>query len=207
MNKNFKIQMMSIDQFDNIKNDSNWEKNEQNELQNKSTKSNDLCYCGSGEIYKNCCQKRTPIEHLEYRGHKVLKDQNGHIIVGIDISNNILEGIFKTKREEPLSFYQSFPIKSIFDYNSMWELTKTGWDSEGEFKFPYINVDGEWYRWDESYFIRPNCNTHQWDEKNHQKYFSYLMKNQIIHPPQKTQNRNEKCNCGSGKKFKKCCGK
>ena len=207
MNTNFKIQTMSIEQLRNIKSDENWESREQSELQNKSTHPNDLCYCGSGESYKNCCQKRTPIEHLEYKGHKVLKDELGNVIVGIDRSYNIFEGTLKTRREEPLSNLQSIPMKLIKDYNSLWELTKTGWDSNGEEVYPYINVDGEWFRWDESYFIRPNCKTHQWDETNQQKYFSYLMKHQIIHLPKKSQNRNEKCNCGSGVKFKKCCGK
>jgi SWIM/SEC-C metal-binding protein len=49
-------------------------------------------------------------------------------------------------------------------------------------------------------------------EKNANKQENIIMLDTILNKPAtqiipQTQNRNDPCNCGSGKKFKKCCGK
>lgn len=208
MKSNYVTQKMSIEEINKIKLDPTWEKNKEIELKNKSLKPDELCFCGSGKKYQNCCHGKSPIEILENRGFKVKKDELNRVIVGVGESYNIFEGCLKTPRVHPLNVFHYIPINDITDYNSIWEITQTGWDSIGpKILYPYINVDEKWYRWDESYFIRPNCNTHQWDEKNYKKFYPTLTNESLEFRIVSKQNRNEKCNCGSGNKFKNCCGK
>ena len=121
--------------------------------------------------------------------------------------------------DENISYLTSIPIKDITDYNSIWEITKTGWDTPKEIQdkdvyfYPYINIDGEWWRWD-SIQVREWTGLLKWTDENYQKFYKskeFLKmtkvkgesKNPIVKPPK--IGRNELCHCGSGIKFKKCC--
>jgi hypothetical protein len=122
---------------------------------------------------------KSPIECLEINGYEVLKDLDGNVIVGVDESSNLFEGINQQRDEMeifPLEQLHSIPMENITDYNSLWEITKSGWDSIGELVFPYIFIinhktkKNEIWRWDNSHFLRVNCLTHNWDDKNLEKF-------------------------------------
>lgn len=201
-----------------------WKRNEQKEEMKNSLSKIDECFCGSGKNHGDCCHGKTPLEILENHGYKVLRDIDGNVIVGLDKSYDFFEGINK-KRSEPFESNQLYkiPMEKIKDYNSLWELTKSGWDSVGERVYPYIFLENgtelDAYRWDNSRFLRPKCLTHTWNEFNFQKFyksdeFKWMLENQpkttsVFHVPTtvvKKIGRNKKCICGSGLKFKKCCG-
>ena len=165
----------------------------------------------------NKFSKKNPIECLEINNLEILY-LDGGIVVGVDKSYDFSEGIESPRLVEiPDDNFYVIPKELIIDYNSLWELTQTGWDSGNPRLYPYIFVKdknqdkfGIW-RWD-NYFIRVNCLTHNWDESNFQKFYKTeeykkMIKNQppTINKGFTELGRNEKCWCGSGKKYKNCC--
>lgn len=118
-----------------------------------------------------------PISRLERKGFDILTDSDGKIKVGVDFSFNVLEGSFVWGRTEIIPDEQIHLIdkENINNYNSLWESTKSGWDSEDKLVFPYINVNGEWVRWD-NHTLRKLGGFYSWDEQNHQKFISKLLK-------------------------------
>jgi hypothetical protein len=168
--------------------------------------------------YKN----KKPIECLEINGYDILCDEtNEKIVVCIDRSYDLYEGVYRPRLENiPDDNFYYIPKKSIKDYNSLWELTNTGWDSGKPKLYPYIFIKEKsetkfsMWRWDNSNFVRVNCLTHNWDKKNYDKFYrseeykelssnnpkSLIKKNQFTE-----LGRNEKCWCGSDEKYKRCC--
>lgn len=213
MNKWYKPKMKSVDELAKTTKPSPiWVLNHNESKRRNSLSYDDKCFCGSGKNYGNCCMGLNPIQILQNSGHKILKDELGRIIVGVDKSFNVFEGMGGNYRKEPITNFQFVPISEITDYNSLWKITESGWDSKSdETLYPYICVDVNWYRWDESQFIRPLCNTFSWSELNYQKLNFYLINDKSKIPPllilENKIGRNDKCKCGSGLKYKKCCGK
>jgi hypothetical protein len=167
-------------------------------------------------------KNKTPIDCLKINGYDVLCDErNGNVIVCIDISTNIFEGVDTPRLENlPDSNYFSIPKEHIVDYNSLWEITKTGWDSGTPRLYPYIFIKHnsekkyKMWRWDNSNFLRVLCLTHNWSKNNYEKFynsneFKKLFNNQPESFNKKNKfielGRNQKCWCGSGKKYKICC--
>ena len=156
--KSFKTRTMKVSDFKNIKN--------------------------PYEHFTNSTDDYLPLERLERDGKTILKDNNGDIIVKVGVSDNMLEvkGVFKRYDLDDLN-EMSVPLKDIVDYNSLWEITKSGWDTEnyGTFgyhweqnQYPYINVDGEWFRWDNVH-LRNDMGIYKWTEENTQKYINTLL--------------------------------
>lgn len=155
---------------------------------------NEKCNCGSGKKFKNCCLNETKnsdfqkdnyheskmndnlIKNLESFGYEVLKNPEGKIKVGVDMSFNCLEGSWiGWTREEPISEdkIQLVNEDDIKDYNSLWEITKSGWDSVDQLVYPYLNINGEWVRWDNIH-LRENGGFGTWTKENSQKYLKHL---------------------------------
>ena len=155
-----------------------------------------------------------PIERLEELGKKVLRKggkDNDEIVVMVGLpSNDPLEGtMFGSPREDVIGLEKQYiNINDITDYNSLWELTDSGWDSEDEVVYPYIIVDGYGVRWDDQK-LRKEMNIYTWTKENSQKYIGSMFKGGTDKPFVKYNKpnvgRNQPCLCGSGKKFKKCC--
>ena len=123
-----------------------------------------------------------PIQGLEKYGYKILTDSNGKIKVGVDKSYNLFEGSLCWKRDETFdeSKIQLIDKNDIKNYNSLWELTKSGWDSVGdEMVNPYINLNGDWIRWDNQ-TMRREGGFYEWDNHNQSKYMNYLLTNNIM---------------------------
>ena len=159
-----------------------WEDNKKLVTERNKTGRNEKCYCGSGKKYKKCCLNTNPIQHLI---NMIGEDRVGitkerKVIVGVDTNDSFmsLENTFSPRvKSTPIEDIRFIDINDIKDYNSLWELTQTGWDSEDGKKYPYIMIDNEWWNWDNSDFVRVNCNTFIWSESNHEKYYQFIMKN------------------------------
>jgi len=145
---------------------------------------NEPCICGSGVKYKKCCMNKIEnsqesenlIEKLISMGMKVNMNNNDCIEVGITTQTHPLEGVFINPKTPTFERVEYISISSVVDYNSIWEITRTGWDSEDEIEYPYINVDDSWVRWDNQ-TLRRICGIYEWDDKNQTKYIQFLFKN------------------------------
>lgn len=159
-----------------------WDNNKKLVTERNKTGRNEKCYCGSGKKYKKCCLNTNPIQHLI---NMIGEDRVGitkerKVIVGVDTNDSFmsLENTFSPRvKSTPIEDIRFIDINDIKDYNSLWELTETGWDSKDGKKYPYIMIDNEWWNWDNSDFVRVNCNTFLWSKDNHEKYYSFIMKN------------------------------
>ena len=143
---------------------------------------NEKCFCGSEKKYKKCCLNSRPLQIIENFGFEVLKDEDGKIIVGVGESSNWMEGVSETHNpnEEPFDTTHHIDESEIKDYNSLWEITQSGWDTpKGDSSlYPFVNVNGEWWRWDNSLYLRPHCMTFKWTKENSQKYIGHIFTSQ-----------------------------
>ena len=168
------------------------------------------------EGFKETNTKLLPIEELEKGGNTVLKNIDSiKVEVRVGTPIDIWEGV-GSSREQNIDKLEVYYVdeKEITDYNSLWEITKSGWDSESEFVYPYIQVNGEWLRWDNQ-SLRMDMGIYVWTKENRQKYFGVMLTGgfddeRIVMKNPMTSNgikigRNQPCHCGSGIKFKKCC--
>ena len=147
---------------------------------------NEDCWCGSEKKYKKCCMNKRPIEQLEHLGHKVLKDDDGKVIVLVGKSEYIGEGF-----NSPMEITQDNIIgrceideEQIKDYNSLWYMTYSGWWNINPNHpypiYPMINVDGKWWRWDNSLYLRPKCMTFKWSKKNMDLFLQIGIQNHLV---------------------------
>jgi len=168
------------------------------------------------EGFKETNTKLLPIEELEKGGNTVLKNiDSNKVEVRVGTPIDIWEGV-GSSREQNIDKLEVYYVdeKEITDYNSLWEITKSGWDSESEFVYPYIQVNGEWLRWDNQ-SLRMDMGIYVWTKENQQKYIGVMLTGgfddeRIVMKNPMTSNgikigRNQPCHCGSGIKFKKCC--
>jgi len=161
--------------------------------------------------YSNLNDGVLPIQRLINNGFDVLLNEEDKVVVLVGESENLFEGM-GSHRDEDLDELKTHyvDIEDITDYNSLWEMLKCGWDTPSDkrdVQYPYICVDGKWLRWDNQ-VLRMDMGIYHWDENNSKKFIGSIIKNQPQTSMMRTEvkiGRNEKCSCGSGKKFKKCC--
>ncbi len=164
--------------------------------------------------YSNLTDGVLPIQRLINNGFDVLLNDEGKVVVKVGSSENLFEGM-GSHRDEDLDELKTHyvDIKGITDYNSLWEMLECGWDTPSDkrdVQYPYVSVNGKWLRWDNQ-ILRMDMRIYEWNTENQQKYLVSIFKNQQQTPmslpmmrTEKKVGRNEKCSCGSGKKFKKC---
>jgi len=128
--------------------------------------------------YVNSTDNYLPLERIERKGRTIKKDNNGDVIVMVGTSNDVSENFSSRGRTKNLDGLTEMkvPMKDIVDYNSLWKITKSGWNSEGnEPLYPYINVDGKLLRWDNQGF-RKDMGIYDWTTENQQKYMGVMFK-------------------------------
>ena len=122
----------------------------------------------------------TPLQYLEEKGYEY-KTIDNELVVMIskvnpsDVYTNMMEGVYTPKVDDKdWDSYKTIPIEKVVDYNSVWELTQSGWYS-GMKTNPFIGIrvkgstdDWSYYRWDNSNVLRPICGTMNWDKKNYE---------------------------------------
>jgi len=151
-------------------------------LSNQKTNQNEPCICGSGVKFSQCCMNKTekttasenPIEKLISMGKDVKMNEDCCVEVRVTKPSNAFLGIFVNPDAPVFEKSVFIPISCVVDYNSIWEITRTGWDSDDRPVFPYICVDHRWIRWDDK-TLRGWCGLLEWDEKNRAKFLDVLI--------------------------------
>ncbi len=159
-----------------------------------------LCACGSGQTYANCCEPYIMEKKQTETTEKLLRSRyTAHVLKNVNY-------ILKTVHLEKVADHDANTIKEWCEQTKWQKLEILNQefgqieDDIGyiEFKAYYINLDGK-------------------SEQHHEKS-EFRKKNGIwyfytgSYPKKPNQNtgpkigRNEPCTCGSGKKYKKCCG-
>ncbi|MFA5040077.1 MAG: YchJ family metal-binding protein [Bdellovibrionales bacterium] len=157
-----------------------------------------LCPCGSNKDFASCCEPYLKGQPVPTAESLMRSRYSAHVMGNIDH----LERTY-TIKERGKSYREN--IKRTIDETKWLGLeilsTKDGGkdDQTGQVEYAYRYVrDGQAYLQQElGNFLRENG--------------SWLFKDSVVNPksgPLETPKtgRNEACPCGSGKKFKKCCG-
>ncbi|MFC1750029.1 YchJ family protein [Pseudomonadota bacterium] len=149
---------------------------------------NDLCPCGSGESYAQCCQPYHQHEQIAQTPEQLMRSRYSAYV------KRETDYILETWHED------TRPKTMELEADVQWLGVKVGDASEdGDEGFvEYIarfKHGGKGQRLHErSRFVRE---TGQWLYVDGQYYDV---------PSEKKVGRNETCPCGSGKKYKRCCG-
>jgi hypothetical protein len=116
---------------------------------------------------------------------KLKMNKDNQVEVKVSVSRNVFEGIgnceIKHFKNRP-HLTQHIDLDKITDYNSLWELTLCGWNCETnpihlqtkQPIYPFINIDGNWRRWDEQ-SLRHDLGIYDWTEENKQKYIQHQL--------------------------------
>jgi SEC-C motif-containing protein len=156
------------------------------------------CFCGSNNSFSDCCEPIIKRENSAITAEQLMRSRYSAYVV-IE-TKYLLESTYPSQQKN----FDEADIKAWAIANKWQKLeiisTKKGQINdevgEVEFKAFYIDSDGTpQMHHENSTFV-----------KEAGKWF-YL--SGIFNPKNtaQTQNRNDFCACGSGKKYKKCCGK
>lgn len=159
------------------------------------------CKCCSGKAYKECCEPLIRGERKAETAEELLRSR--YCAYAISEIDYIYETIHPDRREE-------FDRQSISDWSqkSEWhELeivdSENGGkeDEQGTIEFvAHYSENGE---------KRRHHELATFEKQDGQWFFvdgQGVKPKQFVRPEPKV-GRNDPCSCGSGKKFKKCCGK
>ena len=155
-----------------------------------------LCPCGSNQQYDFCCQ--TFHEHIKMPITAESLMRSRFTAYVMQNETYLLETWEAGRRPKEINF-----SKEVEEWTKLEILnTKKGRDKDSkgivEFK-AYYTQDGEAYVMNE--ISRFTKSSGRW------LYLDGLVKSVRKVAEQTGQSRNAHCSCGSGKKFKRCCGK
>lgn len=154
------------------------------------------CLCGSDDLYMSCCQ---PF-HLKSKQPLTAETLMRSRFTAYAMKNEqyLLQTWDETKRPEEINF-----AKETAEWTKL-EIVKTKKggekDSKGivEFKAYYIQDSQEYVMSEISRFKKT---AGRW------LYLDGIVKSVIKARQETNQGKNAPCSCGSGKKYKRCCGK
>ncbi len=142
-----------------------------------------VCHCGSGLDYTQCCEPIITGAVVAETAEKQLRARYSAFVV------HEVPFIMSTVHPDKVKEYDERGIRE-WSEKSEWlglEIRATdkggAADTEGRIDFEFRKQDGKWYFWD-GHFVKP----------------------ETVRREQPKVGRNDPCSCGSGKKFKKCCG-
>lgn len=159
----------------------------------------DNCPCGSGLLYSECCELFISGIKTPLTAEKLMRSRYSAY------AKTEIEYLINTTHQEQMHLYNPQTLQK-WSENSLWlklEIinTKDGGinDSSGQVEFiaHYIEDGIKKTHHELSYFKKENGKWYFVKGENPKN--SLIVKAKI--------GRNEPCHCGSGKKFKKCCGK
>lgn len=155
-----------------------------------------LCLCGSQLQYKLCCQVFHQNEQRPGTAETLMRSR--FTAYAKQNETYLLETWDSTKRPEAINFANEEAIWTGLEIVN----TKKGKekDKKGMVEFKaYYRLDDEEYVMNE--ISRFKQTTGRW------LYLDGLVKSVVKVGEQTNQGKNAPCSCGSGKKFKRCCGK
>ncbi|MCU0324418.1 MAG: YchJ family protein [Spirosomaceae bacterium] len=158
-----------------------------------------MCYCGDLRPFSNCCEPIIKGDKTAHTAEELMRSRYSAYVV-VDV-----EYLVKTSHLSQRKNFNRTDIRAWAVANEWQKLevinTKKGLldDNDGEVEFKAYFLDEnrkQQIHHEKSTFIRENG-----------KWFYLSGINSSKSLPQNVQNRNDLCACGSGKKFKKCCGR
>lgn len=157
-----------------------------------------MCYCGEAKPFSDCCEPIIKGEKFAQTAEQLMRSRYSAYVV-VDVKY-LIATTYPTQQKN----YDEADIRAWAVANQWQKLvviaTNQGKfneeDGEVEFKASYLDAAGTLQiHHEKSTFVK---------EKDQWYYLSGIIGSQSV--PQ-TQNRNDFCGCGSGKKHKKCCGR
>ncbi len=154
------------------------------------------CFCGSQVNYSSCCQPFHEYKKSPDSAECLMRSRfTAYAMRNVDY---LLKTWDASKRPEEIDFSKEDAVWTKLEIVS----TKKGGanDSKGlvEFKAFYMLDNDEYVMKEMSRFQKK---AGQW------MYLDGLVSSVVKVGQQTNQGRNAPCSCGSGKKFKRCCGK
>jgi len=151
------------------------------------------CFCGSGKTYIACCGLYHLEEQQPLTAEALMRSRYSAYV--LQNSDYLLQTWDVRTRPKTIDFSK----ESVVWERLVIVACKKGGikDDEGvvEFKAYYVQDDQEQVMTERSRFVRVDG---RW------LYFDGVVKSAGV--ASKNQGRNALCSCGSGKKFKRCCG-
>ena len=160
----------------------------------------EICQCGSGRAYEDCCEKVIKGETPAVTAEQLMRSRyTAYVKVETDY-------LFETTHPDHRQGYDHQGTR-IWAENSQWDGleilgTKGGGAEEVEGEVEFIA------RYREKGLSRQHHELAHFRKDDGKWYFtegSTVSQKPVVRTEPKT-GRNDPCPCGSGKKFKKCCG-
>ena len=156
------------------------------------------CFCGSKKDFSTCCEPIINGENKAITAEQLMRSRYSAYVV-VETKYLILSSHFslsKNQNEDDIKLWAEENKWQKLEIISTHKGQAEDSRGEVEFKAFYIDLEGKLQVHNEkSTFVK---------EGDKWFYLSGIIDQKIA--PQ-TQNRNDFCACGSGKKYKKCCGK
>ncbi len=159
------------------------------------------CYCGSGKQYSECCELNIKGESVPETAEALMRSRYSAYVVGeIDYIHSTLHPDHRADHD--------LDAARKWSRDSEWlglEIISTSNggkdDSTGvvEFKAGYRDKSGTHYAHEVSQFEKIDGKWVYVDGE--------MPKTETFRNKEKKVGRNDPCPCGSGKKYKKCCGR
>lgn len=161
----------------------------------------DLCPCGSQVAYADCCEPIITESIQAPTAEKLMRARYSAY------AKTAVSFIFSSTVEEKRSECDEKAIRS-WSENSTWHKLEilstekgTEKDEEGQVEFvAHFSEGGIRKNYHEKGLFKKVDGSWQYVDGEIQKQQPYTRSDEKV-------SRNAPCNCGSGKKFKKCCGK
>jgi len=154
------------------------------------------CLCGSEIEYSHCCELFHNKENTPVTAEALMRSR--FTAYASKNESYLLETWSKSKRPEKIDFSKEEAVWTKLDIVKTKKGTKK--ESKGIVEFKaYYTLENEAYVMTEiSRFIK---SAGRWF------YLDGIVKSVAKVDQQSNQGKNAPCSCGSGKKFKRCCGK
>lgn len=155
-----------------------------------------MCYCGSKESFENCCDRYISKKELAPTPLALMKSRYSAFVIK-DINH-----LMSTAAPEVHISHESLSEwAEQITWNKL-EIINTSSKSETlgevEFRASFVKDNKNKIQHERSYFKKKND---RW------LYVAGELNPVVIKHIETKITRNDPCSCGSGKKYKKCCGK
>ncbi len=154
-----------------------------------------LCPCGNPNTYETCCERIHANHENADHPEALMRSRYSAYVLGLTdfIINTYHPSCNAERLRESLEQAPACEWKKLEVLSS--SVEKKGTCGYVEFKAHYIENNKPECLHEKSRFLR--------EEKEGKALWFYI---DGIYPKQEKLGRNDPCSCGSGKKFKRCCG-
>ena len=158
-----------------------------------------MCYCGEAKPFYDCCEPLINGKKTAQTAEQLMRSRYSAYVV-VDVKYLIATTYLTQQKNFDEADIRAWAVANQWQKLEIIAIKKGKFneeDGEVEFKASYIDNTGTpQIHHEKSTFVKENG---QW------YYLSGIIDSTSALP--QTQNRNDFCACGSGKKYKKCCSK